>query len=442
MASLEEPAYALLPEERAERDATRRARVDYAVMAWLNFFETGAGAGLTKFLPLFLAARGLDAAQVGAVLASTQVAKFAGGLVFGRLADATGGYKAVLLATNGAACAFALALTSLAAPWRSLRGLARVAAVAAVVDGQAFFGSSSGTLIDAIAVVNMAGGGASYGSLRLWAALGWGVAAVAIGRGVDAFGFSAIFVAFVAGTALASCVVAVLFKSPAAKTPGAAAPAPAGRRWYAAGATPLYFLNFFVHGCLAAFVESFLLLYVASRYPDAPSWFLGLLVLVAALCECPVFFYAQRLLDRFGVRRLLVFAQGLFALRCAAYAFLPGCVDDDRGFWYFLLLEPSHAVTFALMWSAAVEYARTAAPVERQGGAQALLRGVYYYLGVGAGSWVGGRIVKARGFHALYVAGAVGMAAWMAAWALLLRAWRPRPAAAALAPAEASTEVF
>ncbi|KAH8065020.1 hypothetical protein JL722_1916 [Aureococcus anophagefferens] len=114
MASLEEPAYALLPEERAERDATRRARVDYAVMAWLNFFETGAGAGLTKFLPLFLAARGLDAAQ------------------------------AVLLATNGAACAFALALTSLAAPWRSLRGLARVAAVAAVVDGQAFFGSSSG----------------------------------------------------------------------------------------------------------------------------------------------------------------------------------------------------------------------------------------------------------------------------------------------------------
>ena len=243
--------------------------------------------------------------------------------------------------------------------------------------------------------------------------------------------------------ALASCVVAVLFKSPAAKSPaGAAAPAPAGRRWYAAGATPLYFLNFFVHGCLAAFVESFLLLYVASRYPDAPSWFLGLLVLVAALCECPVFFYAQRLLDRFGVRRLLVFAQGLFALRCAAYAFLPGCVDDERGFWYFLLLEPSHAVTFALMWSAAVEYARTAAPVERQGGAQALLRGVYYYIGVGAGSWVGGRIVKARGFHALYVAGAVGMAAWMAAWALLLRAWRPRPAAAALAPAEASTEVF
>ena len=74
--------------------------------------------------------------------------------------------------------------------------------------------------------------------------------------------------------------------------------------------------------------------------------------------------------------------------------------------------------------------------------AQALLRGVYYYIGVGAGSWVGGRIVKARGFHALYVAGAVGMAAWMAAWALLLRAWRPRPAAAALAPAEASTEVF
>ena len=120
-----EAAYALLEDEAAARK--RAARRYYATMSVLNFFETGAGAGLNKFTPLFLAARGLDAAEVGLVMAAMQVGKFAGGLVFGRAADATGAYKAVLLWTNGASIALALAMTSLVAPWRPYGGWARVA---------------------------------------------------------------------------------------------------------------------------------------------------------------------------------------------------------------------------------------------------------------------------------------------------------------------------
>ena len=103
-------------------------------------------------------------------------------------------------------------------------------------------------------------------------------------------------------------------------------------------------------------------------------------------------------------------------------ALLPEVLPTDTGYWFFLLLEPSHAVTFALMWSAAVEYGRLAAPPAAQGSAQALLRGTYYYLGVGTGSYVGGRIVKARGFRCLYLTGAAGMVAWASTWAALLAA--------------------
>ena len=230
---------------------------------------------------------------------------------------------------------------------------------------------------------------------------------------------------------------------------------------------PLYFLNFFVHGCLAAFVESYLLLYVATRWPATPSWFLGALTLVAAVFEIPVFLYAGDVLRRYGVRRCLVAAQLLFVARCAAYAYVAARAGDQtRGYLWFLLLEPSHAVTFAMMWSAAVEYtfaawifcrwvaaaprprrgysmeasptprlrlvgrprryARTAAPPELQGTAQALLRGTYYNLGIAAGSVVAGHVVDARGYEFLYKLGAVAMCGWATLWALALEAARRR----------------
>ena len=426
----------LAASEDGDGEAERRRRRRYYVtMATLNFFETGAGAGLTKFFPVFLASRGLDTAQVGAVLALMQVGKFLGGLVFGRAADATGAYRGVLLWTNGASIALAVSMTSLGAPWRPFHGIARVAIVAVFASLQSFFASSSGTLIDAIAVVNQSSGaGADYGSLRLWAACGWGVAALAIGGCVDAFGFSSIFIAYAAGTCFASLVVVFAFSNPerAPPTGAGAAEDRGGLRGAFLGncVVPLYFLNFFLHGLLAAFVESFLLLYAASRYPDAPSWFLGAMVLESALCEVPVFLYASAVLKRYGVRRCLVFAQLLFAARCLAYAYLPAVAGESNthGYYLFLALEPSHAITFAMMWSAAVDYARITAPPRHQGAAQALLRGVYYYVGIGVGSYVGGRVVKAYGFQVLYKAGGAAMVGWAALWAVLLHCAAARDA--------------
>ena len=245
--------------------------------------------------------------------------------------------------------------------------------------------------------------------------------------------YAAIFVAYAVGTGLASVVVVAAFSNPArpaaaAGDGGGDADRDGGLAAALAGTAtvPIYFLNFFVHGLLAAFVESFLLLYAASRYPRAPSWFLGALVAEAAVCEMPVFLYAKRVLDRCGIRACLVGAQVLFAVRCLAYAWVPAVAgaSNPRGYLLFLALEPSHAVTFAMMWSAAVEYARVTAPPRHQGAAQALLRGVYYYVGIGVGSFVGGRVVKRFGFEVLYEAGCAAMVAWACLWACLLRAAR------------------
>ena len=421
------------PEESTvSEESKKQQRRYYWTMALLNLLETGAAAGVSKFTPLFLAARGLDVAQVGVVLAVAQVCRFLGGLVFGRVADKTGRFRGVLLLTNFVSVALALSTTSLLSPWHGMHGWKRVLVLALLTDSYAFFTSPSGTLIDAIAVVAQTSGGASYGSLRLWAAIGWGLAAVGMGAGVDRYGFSSVFVAYAIGTGLSSALVVACFKNPKKQSRADdAATAPLASVFLVAP-VPLYFLNFFVHGCLAAFVESYLLLFVATEWPATPNWFLGLLILIAAIFEIPVFLYANRVIDRIGVRACLVGAQLLFALRCAAYATLARYAKSTHGYLWFVLLEPSHALTFAMMWSAAVEYARRAAPPERQGTAQALVRGAYYYLGVGTGSIIGGRVIRARGYEFLYEVGAAAMIAWAAVWAVLLASSRRRRPAEAL----------
>ena len=127
------------PDDAHSEENKKQQRRYYWTMALLNLLETGAAAGVSKFTPLFLAARGLNVAEVGVVLAIAQVCRFLGGLLFGRVADKTGRFRGVLLGTNLVSVALALATTSLVAPWRGLEGWVRVVVLALLTDGYAFF---------------------------------------------------------------------------------------------------------------------------------------------------------------------------------------------------------------------------------------------------------------------------------------------------------------
>ena len=60
------------------------------------------------------------------------------------------------------------------------------------------------------------------------------------------------------------------------------------------------------------------------------------------------------------------------------------------------------------------------------------MRGAYYYLGVGTGSVIGGRVIRSHGYEFLYELGAFAMIAWAAVWAVLLASSRRRRPAEAL----------
>ena len=109
----------------------------------------------------------------------------------------------------------------------------------------------------------------------------------------------------------------------------------------------LLLINLFVQGVLVAFVESFLYVYLSEVY-NCPSYFLGLCTCVAAAFECPVFYYSEDLIARFGVKGLLTIAQFLYASRVFAYTLIPNN-SSVFGYWLFLLTEPLHAFVFAAM---------------------------------------------------------------------------------------------
>ena len=181
-------------------------------------------------------------------------------------------------------------------------------------------------------MVAQTSGGASYGSLRLWAAIGWGLAAVGMGAGVDRYGFSSVFIAYAIGTGLSSALVVACFENPKKPSRSDAAAAPASlASVFLVAPVPLYFLNFFIHGCLAAFVESYLLLFVATelvairkigstpssrRSYAIPHRFLGLLILIAAVRDPRVSVREPR--HRPDRRQTLSRLARNCSLRCAA----------------------------------------------------------------------------------------------------------------------------
>ena len=64
------------PEDSTEHEESKKQqRRYYWTMALLNLLETGAAAGVSKFTPLFLAARGLDVAEVGVVRCINQISR-------------------------------------------------------------------------------------------------------------------------------------------------------------------------------------------------------------------------------------------------------------------------------------------------------------------------------------------------------------------------------
>ncbi len=267
----------------------------------LYFFYYAAMATLLPFLVLYYAQLELSGRQIGVLSALLPLMTLLGVPLWSAAADSSGRYRSLILLTVGGS----LILTLVTASVTMYVGL--LASVGVLT----FFIAPVMPLADHSVLTLLQGQKRRYGSLRLWGAVGWGVAAPLAGFLVE-YG---VRWAFVLAALLLGLLWGVVLRLPA----------PEGRPQRGTGGvgrfvTPVwlgFLLTAFVGGVCLAVSGTFLYLHMADLGVRAP--LIGLALTVATLSELPVFFFSGRLMRRYTLPTLLTVSLAVFAVRLLLY---------------------------------------------------------------------------------------------------------------------------
>lgn len=368
----------------------RLARTDFVLPAKTFYFlYFAAGASLAPFLVLFYRQRGLDEGQIGLLVGMQPLMTLMAASLWGALADSTRQHRRLLQIALVGAILFALGLSA----------MTHFGTLAIMVLVYAFFMAPIIPLVDSSVLELLGDRSDSYGRIRLWGAVGWGIAGPLVGRLVDWGGLTYSFYIF---GLLQACGLLVTFGMPVA-TSSLGGSFWSGLRALAANRRWLIFLTIlFIGGMGQAVIHSFLFLYMEDL--GASRWTMGLALSSATVSEVAVFFFADRLLARWGTVNVLAVALLALVVRLLAYSVIstPGWV---------LVVQLLHGLAFSAMWVAGVAHAKKLAPPGLGATAQGLLTGIYFGLGSGAGSAAGGFLYQSVGPFAMY--------RWAAIWVMV-----------------------
>jgi MFS transporter, PPP family, 3-phenylpropionic acid transporter len=341
------------------------------------------GGVYVAFFPLYLAGRGLGAAEIAWVLALPPLARTFAPPAWGWLADRTGAHRAVVVFSCAAiACSFGLM------PFSERLGL--LVALASLLSAGAL------PIVEGITLGSLAGQPGRYGPIRLWGSIGFMVVVLAGGVWLDHGPVGVLPAAIVAFILVALLVALVL----PAKAPHAAAQSaplrftPQVLALLAAG-----FCNAVAHGALYAFLSLHLEREGYSGTMIGVLWTLGILV------EVLVFLWLPQLFRRFSLSGILVFSMGCGVVRFLAI----GWAASEL--WIVLLAQSLHAATFGSFHAAAVAAVHRLFPEQAQARGQTLFSSVSYGAGAAAGLILAGWAWEAGGPQLAFSASALAAGA-------------------------------
>jgi len=365
-----------------------------------------ADGTLLPFIPLYLLERGLNAVQIGAVLAATAAVSLVAGLSWSYLSDRKLHPEHLVVIASAAACAVALTVAVAG-------GAAEVAtAIVALALVRAPF-----MLLDPITLRRLIRTSRTdYARIRLRSSAGWTVSAVASGTLFQTAGLRLMPIVYAPLVA----VFGVWFRH-AVKPDGGTHVAPAAvqvRRmpWTMAG----FLVSCFLLGVSLAATQNFLTLRIS--FLGGGALLVGAAAAFQALTEIPTMAYTHVLRRRLSNK-------ALFAIGCAVYVALFiawGFVTDAR---VAAVLKLASGVAFALTFVAAVMITDELSPAHLRATGQALVKSVLFGLAPIAGAFGGGLVYGAFGSRTMFLASTIGAAAAavIAILSVPARAPEPRP---------------
>ena len=349
-----------------------------------------AGIGLA-YLPVYLAARGLNAGEIAFLVALPHLTRVFAPAAWGWLADATGWRRGIVVFSCAASAAgFALL------PWTS-----GVAALAVVIAAMSLLSSSAVPLVEAITLASLAGQSGpqlgKYGPIRLWGSVGFILAMLGGGAWLDLRpALSLPYVLF--ALALVSLGFAL------ALPPGAPRAHPQGDApRMATGVAPLLAAGFCMaaaHGTLYTFFTLHLERAGYSGVVIGGLWTLGV------IGEIVVFLYLPGLFRRFSLSAILLASLALAVIRFLAIGWLPASL------WLLVPVQLMHAATFGAYHAASVAAVHRIFPESAQARGQTFFSSLSYGAGGAAGALIAGWTWQAWGpamaFSASSLAALVG----------------------------------
>ncbi len=333
----------------------------------LFFLYYAAMASLLPFLVLHYRSVGLTGQEIGVLTGLIPLLAFLASPLWSALADSTQRYRAILVVAIGGALLAVIALRY-AVTYSQLMAVTLIFAILI---------APVAPLLDFTVLTRLGTQKAAYGGLRVWGAVGWGLAAPLAGILAERAGLAR---AFDLALLLLLLLTLMLFTFPVDRGVKIATSAWTfrpfiNRRWL------LFLFAAFMGGIGLAVSSTFLYLYMADLEIDKR--LIGLSLSVATVSELPVMVLARRWLKRWSAQTLLTAALFAFALRLALYS-----LGDVA--WVFLTVQLLHGATFSLMLVAGVAYADEIAPVARGATAQGLFSAMLLGAGSFTGALVGG----------------------------------------------------
>lgn len=344
------------------------------------FFFYAAIAAIFPFLVLYYDSLGLSGYQIGFLAGILPLVTLISAPLWGGLADRTHRHRILLFAAVFGTIVIIIFISN------SLEFLWLVPLISLF----AFFIAPIMPIVDNSVMELIANNRDRYGKLRLWGSVGWAAASPFIGLLIERSGLSSMFIAYIVLMGIGLLISLQMTVSQA----GIGTKYWTGLRSLISNPGWWRFLvAVFVFGFGTAVINSYLFLYMDEL--GASKTLMGLSLTLATVSEVPILFYSGRLLNRFGITSLMIFAMILLAVRLLAFSIigLPVLV---------VLFQILHGPAYSVMWVSGVSFAALHAPRGMGATAQGLFAAVLLGLSAASGAFVGGILLESSGSAAMF----------------------------------------
>ena len=332
------------------------------------FLYYGAFSILLPYLAIFYKGQGLTGGQIGLLAAISPIISFFGAPLWTGAADASHSHKLVTM----------VSILGVVAICFIIPGIASFGGLLLVISLFAFFGAPAASLVDSAVLTMLGDRKERYGRIRLWGTIGYGVIAPFAGTLIGRLGLKWAFWGY-AILMLGGFLIITQIPFRQSRSNGSFRSGMrvlfANRPWM------LFLVMVFIAGIGNATINNYLFVYMQSL--GASNTLMGFALTASTLSEIPAMFFSDRLLRRFGTRGMLIIAMPAISLRLICYSLVTQA-------WVVLLIQLSHGLTYAAIYTAGVYYADQVAPPGMQATTQGMFSGTLMGFGSAAGAFLGG----------------------------------------------------